>query len=256
MRFKRLMKETLMLSPPLWLKVRAWWRKVAGKNEAEIAVLPFLVPRDRWAIDVGANKGVYTQKLLEITGRVVAVEPNPNYVKELSRVFGHSIQLIPAALSDTEGTAELIVPAAHGEIDASLGTIEQQNSLAIYNCTRVQVPTHCLDNLGLDNVGFIKIDVEGHEENVVKGAEQLIRRCRPILLIEAENRHRDGAVEEIARHLEGFGYDGFFLDDGVFKSISTFDADKHQPDAAIAELRQGRSPSTPYYNNFIFIPRE
>jgi FkbM family methyltransferase len=252
MRLKRLAKEILMVSPPLWLKARTWWRKIANKDEAEIGMLRFLVPHDRCAIDVGANNGIYTHKLLEITAQVVAIEPNPNYVKELARIFGSRIRLIPAALSDSEGMAELVVPTAYG--GASLGTIEKQNSLTVYDCTRVRVPMHRLDDLSIDNVGFIKIDVEGHEESVVIGAEQTIRRCRPVLLIEAENRHRDGAVEKIMRRLESLGYNGFFLDDGVFKSISSFELQKHQSEHAIAELIQGNSPSVPYRNNFIFIP--
>lgn len=253
MRLKNLVKEFLMLSPPLWLRARAWWRKLADKEEAEMAVLRYLVPRDRCAIDVGANNGIYTHKLLGIAAQVVAVEPNPIYVKELTRIFGSSIRLIPAALSDSEGVTELVVPTGPG-IDASLGTIEKQNSLAVYDCMRVHVPMCRLDDLSIDNVGFIKIDVEGHEESVVIGAEQTIRRWRPILLIEAENRHRDGAVEKLTRRLESLGYNGIFLDDGVFKPISSFDPQKHQSERGIAELIQGNSPSVPYRNNFIFIP--
>ena len=70
---------------------------------------------------------------------------------------------------------------------------------------RILVPTYRLDSLSIDNVGFMKIDVEGHEESVIIGAEQTIRRCRPILLIEAENRHREGAVQKITRRLENWG---------------------------------------------------
>ena len=84
------------------------------------------MPRDRCAIDVGANIGVYTHKLLEIAAQVVAIEPNPIYVKKLAQIFGSRIRLIPAALSDSEGTAELIVPTAHGGVDAGMATIEKR----------------------------------------------------------------------------------------------------------------------------------
>jgi hypothetical protein len=49
MRLERLKKTALMLSPPLWLKARAQWRTIAGKDEAEIGILRFLVPHDRCA---------------------------------------------------------------------------------------------------------------------------------------------------------------------------------------------------------------
>lgn len=250
---KSLIKSLLMLKPSLWLKLRGDLRRVTDRNEAEVALLRFLVPPHRCAVDVGANNGIYTHELLSITDRVVAVEPNPVYVDELRRLFGSRIRLIATALSDAEGTAELALPVIRGG-RASLGTIEKQNPLNTADVQRVVVPMKKLDDLLLDDVGFIKIDVEGHEESVVAGGEALIRRCRPTLLIEAEDRHRPHAVKGLATRLDRLGYAGFFLDNGALKSITTFDPAIHQPESAAAELWKGNTVSVPYYNNFIFIP--
>ena len=53
----------------------------------------------------------------------------------------------------------------------------------------IRVPLRTLDSYNLSNIGFIKIDVEGHELDVLRGAEVTLRRDQPNLLIEIENRH-------------------------------------------------------------------
>jgi hypothetical protein len=57
-------------------------------------------------------------------------------------------------------------------------------------------------------VGFIKIDVEGHELSVIKGATALIRRDSPIILVELEDRHRPDAMRSFSSFLGGLGYGG------------------------------------------------
>ena len=67
-----------------------------------------------------------------------------------------------------------------------------------------------LDDLNLDPVGFIKIDVEGHEEAVLMGGATLLERDRPTALIEIEERHKAGAIDAITERMNGLGYRGFF----------------------------------------------
>lgn len=59
-----------------------------------------------------------------------------------------------------------------------------------------------LDDIIKDDVGFIKIDVEGHELAVLKGATSLINRCRPVLLVECEERHSPGGTERLFKFLQ------------------------------------------------------
>jgi hypothetical protein len=56
----------------------------------------------------------------------------------------------------------------------------------------------------LANIGVIKIDIEGGELNVLKGAQEILRRCHPELFIEA---HSERQREELRRYLEPFSYE-------------------------------------------------
>jgi FkbM family methyltransferase len=253
MRYAKRVTKSILISLGLWPQLRAFLRTIRGRDEPEVALLKYLVPKEKVAIDIGANDGIYAFALLGLTSKVVCVEPNPDYQRELRAQFGERIDLICAALSDAEGTAELHIPigAALGE---SLATIDSDNPIARSNCRRVSVPLKKLDGLGLDNVGFIKIDVEGHEEKVIRGGEELIRKCRPIFLVEVENRHRVNAVSCICEHMKQLGYVGLFLNQGTLTSASDFDPAEHQSQSDVDRLWSGKMPSSKYCNNFVFLP--
>jgi FkbM family methyltransferase len=107
------------------------------------------------------------------------------------------------------------------------------------------VATACLDDLALPPCGFIKIDVEGHEAAVLRGASRLIARDRPVLLIELEQRHTGEPIEASLQAVMGMGYAASFLRDGVETPIAGFD-----PDAD----HRGRADRPGYVFNFIFRP--
>src|SRR5205823_1478851 len=78
----------------------------------------------------------------------------------------------------------------------------------------VQVPMSRLDESDLGAIGFIKVDVEGHELAVMRGAAETLKRHHPALLIEAASQHRPAALPTLASYLSEFGYHGLFLRDG------------------------------------------
>jgi hypothetical protein len=108
----------------------------------------------------------------------------------------------------------------------------------------VTVKTARIDDLGLADIGFIKIDVEGFEDTVLRGARATIARDRPTLLVEIEEGHTHRPVEDDIAAITALGYDGFFLANGIIRPLATFD-----PVA-------NRSPTAGYVNNFIFLPRD
>lgn len=139
------------------------------------------------AVDVGANIGYMTSLLAAragATGRVLAFEPNP-YVYEtlvrnvarLSRPGMASVEPSQAAISDEAGTAELILPEPNA-VNLGTGRIADPSPGAPARHT-VTVATVSLDQLLLhDSVGLLKIDVEGHEDAVLRGAQKLLRERR------------------------------------------------------------------------------
>lgn len=218
-----------------------------AKREPEIRRLREWCRKDRIAIDVGAHRGVYSCYMLPRSRGVIAFEPLPSLQEQLRQYFGDRIRLYPVALSDTDGQAELRLPRGL----SSCATIDTHNPLEVPDRRPIEtiaVTTRRLDSYHFTNVGFIKIDVEGHEERVLHGALQTLRESRPILLIEMEERHNPGSLARVTALLGDLGYRGSFLDAGRMRSIAQFDRARDQnPQHVGLRGRLGR-----YINNFVF----
>ena len=132
-------------------------------------------------VDVGVNKGYYTlmaASLLKGNGRVLSFEPSPDNCEWIRRSIDangfENIKLFEIALSDAEG-----------EMKLHLGTTSGSHSITDTNFARsgdsVMVKTNTLDNIlaeeGIDGVDVMKVDVEGAEALVIKGASALLRRA-------------------------------------------------------------------------------
>ncbi len=89
-----------------------------------------------------------------------------------------------------------------------MGTIERENTLDCVPVREIKIPTVTIDSLNLANAGFIKIDVEGHELAALRGATATIGGGHNFL-IEAEERHRKGAVTSVFTFLSNDDYSGF-----------------------------------------------
>ena len=107
-----------------------------------------------------------------------------------------------------------------------------------------------LDAFEFLDLMFVKIDVEGAELDVLRGGAETLRRCRPLLLVEIEQRHHREPIAEVFEQIALFGYDGAFLDgSGRLRPLSAFDVERWQLEAV---LRPDRGQ--PYINNFFFSP--
>lgn len=186
------------------LVARSAWRG----GEPDLRRLPEWIRPGATALDAGANRGVWAWHMRRLGGRVHAFEPNPELAARLRRAMP-DVTVHAVALSDVRGETELRLPVVAGVVYEGWATVECDNRFAALPAEgerRVRVPLCRLDDLGFAEVAFVKIDVEGHELAVLRGAEVTLRRCRPVILFEADDRHRPGTVAACREFLAGLGY--------------------------------------------------
>lgn len=196
------------LPPSIFIRLHAWHYYFF--SEPELRLLPILIAPHSNAIDVGANYGVYSYYLSGLASHVYAYEPNPRLAARLIKAVRPNVTVIEAGLSDHAGTAVLTVPLYDdGRQIHGWGTIEKQ-SFDSQTC-QTSIAINRLDDEPYENISFIKIDVEGHEEAVIRGALSLINRCHPRLLIEIEQWHLHKSVREVVDYIESLGYCTFTI---------------------------------------------
>lgn len=230
--------------------VAAYEREINSSGEIELLQLRNLVRPGQLAIDVGANVGTYAHELARLTGRVIAFEPNPVLAATLADLGLKGVEVRQVALSSTDGSADLQVPLLNG-----LATLRTDMQLGD-GVEHVTVPTARLDGLNLDKIAFIKIDVEGFEEEVLAGAAATIARDLPILLIEIEERHNPGGLARIEAKLNRLGYACYFYRAGAWRVLADFIPDQYQRVDRDMEAQLAARPrrSVDYINNFLFVP--
>jgi FkbM family methyltransferase len=229
---------------------RQYWRCFLTKNgEYELRILRRYVPRDRVAVDVGANEGVYAYHLSRYAHAVVAFEPNANYERSL-RFLPRNVSVRFAALSSSPGSLPLHIPASNAGEAEGWATLEATD---LPLARTIDVPVHRLDDLELGRVGFMKIDVEGHEMAVLAGASATIRRDRPVLLVEAEDSHGPGATSNLFRWASENGYRGWFFQKGRCVPVEDFRLADHQ-NCKTSDLFRFRRQDLNYFNNFLLVP--
>lgn len=232
----------------LYRAFRARWFRQAGEIRAVLATLR----AGDTAVDVGAHKGRYVywmRRAVGAAGAVVAFEPQPKLAAYLRGVCAAmrwpNVDVREAAVADIPGRAMLHVPGARGvSAGASLASAAFADGSPLqYECA---VRTLDRDFEGVARVRLIKVDAEGHELPVFRGAEQLLRSQAPVLLFECETRHlRQHAMADVFGYLDGLGYRGSFFAPTALRPLAEFDPAVHQ-------RLGGRSP---YCNNFLFVPR-
>jgi FkbM family methyltransferase len=223
--------------------VRAAYPRV----EPELARLASYAPRGGTAVDVGAWYGPWTRGLRRIADRVVAVEPTAELAGCLRAAYP-DVRVIEAVASDHAGTAELFLPSGGPGVGTS--------SVEYGSGTPVTVARVTLDDLDLRDVRFVKLDVEGHELPALRGAERTVRRDRPLLLVELEERIQP--VRPVLDLLAGWGYRPYVMPDDRWLPLDDFDLIGHQR-GALARVGQSFArrvvrPRPRYVNMVLFRP--
>ncbi|MGQ4385943.1 FkbM family methyltransferase [Streptomyces sp. SAS_270] len=245
---------TARLAPFLPLRlVAATARLVYPRFEPELARLGDLCPTDcGTAVDVGGWYGPWTRRLAKRAARVVTVEPVPHLARLLSSRGPGNVRVVPAAASDRPGTARLWLPSDDAG-DRGVSSLVRRD----IHARALEVPCVTLDGLDLRDVDFIKIDVDGNELAVLRGAATLLARDRPALFVELESRIQP--IAPVVEHLAERGYDGWVLPGAAWLPLASFPLEAHQARTAhvVSQglLRRVLPPHGPrYVNSVLFLP--
>lgn len=235
-----------------------WELLFHGEYEPELRLLfeRFLQPGDV-AIDVGANVGAHTLTLARLvgeSGRVLAFEPNPPIYERLRRNI--ALNVLPqvseygCALGSDTARLSLRVPKADSQEAsnpgiASLVALDTPHDL-------VEVEVRPLDDVvsqaGLTRIDIVKIDVQGYECNVLRGARATIERFRPAIIFEYENwawQEAGASLAEAARMLPTTAYRYFRIEYRAALHLVPFDPGAPVPDHVnliALPLTDGRLP--------------
>jgi FkbM family methyltransferase len=148
------------------------------------------------AVDAGANAGLYTlftAKKLGPEGLVLAFEPSTREFKQLNENITanrlENVHCFPYALAERDGDASLLIAEyEHSGVNTLGGFVYEGVNLLCRN----RVPTRRLDSvaaeIGLSRLDFMKMDVEGAEARLLQGAESVLKKFRPVLLLEVNDR--------------------------------------------------------------------
>lgn len=133
------------------------------------------------ALDIGANVGLWSRDLTEKFQQVIAFEPVATFRDcLLKNVTALNFEVRACALGDQDTTINMIITAentGHSHVDtATMGT--------------GTIPMHRLDGLDLPKIDYIKIDCEGYENTILRGAKETILRNRPVMVVE-HKKHQD-----------------------------------------------------------------
>ena len=165
-----------------------------------------MLPRHRCALDVGANIGTTATVLADYFETVQAFEPAPDLYEALKRnlVKYPDAQAKLSVVGEEIGETYLTLYTKFGQLShVESGHLTTKKYRKVGPIKQITI-----DSLNLNNVDFIKIDVEGFEGPVVNGAKKTLLRCKPAVLVEQagnEEKNFGRTVNEASVFLESLG---------------------------------------------------
>lgn len=175
-----------------------------------------IVSRGVNVVDIGANIGYYTILAATLAGpdkRVFSFEPQASMLTKLRRNIEanalRNVEVFPCALSDSPGTVTFNLPSEGME---AFGSMHANGRFKVTKT--VEVETHRLDDvlerMGSPKIGLVKMDAEGAELLILRGATKLLSSAdKPDLIFEANEVNCSPfgyGVFDILQYVHSFGY--------------------------------------------------
>ncbi|MDG2046349.1 MAG: FkbM family methyltransferase [Halioglobus sp.] len=223
--------------------------------DVEAKLLRSVIAQSSVMLDIGANAGIYSTIMEDIVGseNLYIFEPLPHLHRVLKKRFANA-HVFDLALSDKEEIRNIRVPLIEGARVDARATFNSHTESNQTGSEEVAVQLLSLDSFAkvanLVSLDLIKIDVEGHELEVINGGVETIARFKPLILIEIESRHHKFPITEIFARFASLGYEGYYLNPSAFElfDVARFDNDRDQ------DVRNLNASDLYYYlNNFFFV---
>ena len=183
----------------------AFWNKMFLE---ELNTIKDFVKKGDTVIDIGGNLGFFVLILNELVGdlgKIYSFEPSKDLNQKLASAIKinnlQNVTLVNLALGESEGTTTL----HYNPNQSGLSSIVREIDI---NSLSEEIKITTLDKFSTNlsgRISLIKIDTEGYEPQVLKGAKELIKRDRPIIYIELGGDHQDSSAEAL-KILKELGY--------------------------------------------------
>jgi len=200
--------------------------------------LPYL-SKQKNTLDVGGRNGLYSSYFVQHSQYVYAfeaVEPVYEALKELEKDY-NNFTAYNLAVSNFIGQSDFYVDTKRLSNSSFNNLVDGQ---------LVQVNTVTLDSMNFNNVGFVKIDVEGFELNVLQGAKELLHDNKPVCMIEIYPKFNNGPVENTFNHMFDLNYLCYYYDIKQQKLIQVSNT-LHGTEVAHGNIKT-------HDGDFLFIP--
>ncbi|MCD8497225.1 MAG: FkbM family methyltransferase [Alphaproteobacteria bacterium] len=223
-------------------------------SEATLKHIKEFLDPEKIAVDVGGYVGTYSTFFAMHSQKVYVFEPVQQLAQQIKNKLRDKVEVQACALSDVSGEVlKFYVPQSMGKYVLSRCSLNATANPGLEQ-VEVQVPVKRLDDYNLENVSILKIDVEGAEWGVLKGALETIKKSHPALVVEIEERQHPGQSMDIVNWVRDLGYEAFIVHDVEDRLMPVEDLDfkVHQ------DPKNLKDPFGPmkgiYLNNFVFKP--
>jgi FkbM family methyltransferase len=184
-------------------------------------------------LDVGANEGFYSvfaSRRVGETGSVWALEPSR---REMARLTANvelngltNVRPFCVALADEDGDAELLIACDEHSGHNTLGQFVYESGPDRREPVRLRRLDSLLQESALERLDFLKIDAEGAEMRVLAGAGDALRKFRPFILLEMNDRAlkaQGSSRDNVIRHLESQDYRIYLFDPATGLPVPAFE---------------------------------